>query len=126
MASRGADGLSSVATEPRSDDDEANRRQRSAAACASCVPLAPDALGEHVLHALRSRARDDREAGFTLIEILVAMVLMAIVMSSLAVFFIGAQRSSSALRLRQNATIVADQAMDHVHSLPVAKLVTNR
>ena len=51
-----------------------------------------------MLRTLTSRAREDREAGFTLIEILVAMVLMAIIMSSLAVFFIGAQKSDSALR----------------------------
>jgi len=79
-----------------------------------------------VLRALNTQARDDRDAGFTLIEILVAMVLMAIVMSSLAVFFIGAQSSSAELRLRQNATVVADQAMDKVHSIETDKLLYNR
>jgi prepilin-type N-terminal cleavage/methylation domain-containing protein len=79
-----------------------------------------------VLHALKARGRDDREAGFTLIEILVAMVLMAIVMSSLAVFFIGAQKSSSSLRMRQDASVLADEAMDKVHSVAVDELTLNR
>lgn len=77
-------------------------------------------------HALRRRAGEDRDAGFTLIEILVAMVLMAIVMSSLAVFFIGAQKSSSALRMRQSATVVADAAMDNVHAIDVTKILAGR
>lgn len=79
-----------------------------------------------MLHALRGRAREDRDAGFTLIEILVAMVLMAIVLSSLAVFFIGAQKSSSALRLRQDATALGDGAMDQVHSVAIDQLLLNR
>ncbi|BEP15211.1 hypothetical protein acdb102_35220 [Acidothermaceae bacterium B102] len=82
-----------------------------------------------MLHALRShspKARAERDAGFTLIEILVAMVLMTIVMSSLAVFFIGAQKSSSALRVRENAAVVADQAMDKVHSIQATKILTGR
>ena len=79
-----------------------------------------------MLHALRGRAREDRDAGFTLIEILVAMVLMAIVMSSLAVFFIGAQKSSSALRLREDATALGDGAMDQVHSVAIDQLLLNR
>ena len=82
-----------------------------------------------MLHALRKaspKAREARDAGFTLIEILVAMVLMTIVMSSLAVFFIGAQKSSSALRIRENATVIADQQMDKVHSIDPTKLLTGR
>ena len=82
-----------------------------------------------MLHALRNaspKAREARDAGFTLIEILVAMVLMTIVMSSLAVFFIGAQKSGAALRIRENAAVVADEAMDHVHSLDPTKLITGR
>ena len=72
------------------------------------------------------RGREDREAGFTLIEILVAMVLMGIIMSSLAVFFIGAQKSTSALRSRESATALADQTMEQVHSINVLNLAVGR
>ena len=77
-------------------------------------------------YALRARAQEAREDGFTLIEILVAMVLMSIIMGSLAVFFIGAQKSTNALRQRQAATVIANDAMDHAHSISTDKLLWHR
>jgi len=62
-------------------------------------------------HPHRSLAgRDD--GGFTLVEVIVALVLMSITMSAVAVMFVGGIKNSSGLQRRQAAVLVAQQALE--------------
>lgn len=54
--------------------------------------------------------RDD--GGFTLVEVIVALVLMSITMSAVAVLFVGGIENSSGLQRRQAAVLVAQQALE--------------
>lgn len=54
--------------------------------------------------------RDD--GGFTLVEVVVALVLMSITMSAVAVMFVGGIKNSSGLQRRQAAVLVAQQALE--------------
>jgi prepilin-type N-terminal cleavage/methylation domain-containing protein len=77
-----------------------------------------------------SRGSDD---GFTLIEVIVAMILLTIVMTGLAFFFIKGQSAASGLQRREAAVALANQTMEQVRAVPPAydgaglsKLVTGR
>jgi prepilin-type N-terminal cleavage/methylation domain-containing protein len=58
------------------------------------------------------RARAATEEGFTLVEVIIALVLMSVVMSSIAVFFVGSVRHGAGLQRRQAAVAVAGQALE--------------
>ena len=66
---------------------------------------------------LRRRRRTD--GGFTLVEVVVAMVLMSITMAAVAVLFVGGIRNSAGLQRRQAAVVVAQQALEAVRAVPV-------
>jgi prepilin-type N-terminal cleavage/methylation domain-containing protein len=61
-------------------------------------------------------ARPDQ--GFTLVEVIVAIVLLAMVSVGLLGLFVGAMKNSSGLGRRQAAVVVASQAMEVARSIP--------
>lgn len=69
---------------------------------------------------LRRPADDD---GFTLIEVVVALVLTIIVMTTTAGFFIRGIAATRLMQQRQSAVAVAEQAVERVRAEPVAALV---
>lgn len=80
-----------------------------------------------------SRRPHGQDEGFTLIEVVVAVVLMAVVFASVSVFFVAGIGSATGLQRRDSAVQVADQAMQLVRGVPatttspaVSKLVRNR
>jgi len=87
------------------------------------------------MRAWRQRAtrRIPAEAGFTLVEVVVALVLLTLVTVAVATFFMRAVKSSTGLDRRQDAVAVAGQSMELVRSIPAAldgsgnsKLVSGR
>ncbi|WNM25773.1 type IV pilus modification PilV family protein [Demequina capsici] len=77
-----------------------------------------------MLQALTARRRElsERDEGFSLIELIVAMVIIAIIL----VFLIGAQlsamRTVSDARKREQATAFANEAMEQMRAIPWAVL----
>lgn len=70
--------------------------------------------------------RDDApDAGFTLMEVLVALAIIAIVASASLAFFINGTRSVTTQQRQQNATSVANKAMEDAYSR-VAKFSTTK
>ena len=65
----------------------------------------------------QQRAQHD-EAGFTLIELIVAMVITLIVMTSLLGVFVSSLSTVSASKQRQAATALTNQAMEQLRALP--------
>ena len=61
-------------------------------------------------HARQRRVTDD--GGFTLIEVVVALVLLSLIMTAVTTLFIRSLKSSVGLQDRQAAVPVATQAMD--------------
>jgi prepilin-type N-terminal cleavage/methylation domain-containing protein len=59
------------------------------------------------------------DAGFTLIEVVIATSILGALAVSLAMFFLGGVRSASQLQKRQVAISVAAQALELVRSVPV-------
>ena len=58
------------------------------------------------------------DEGFTLVEVIVAIVLMALVAVTSAGFFLRGDATSTNLQRRQAAVAVADQAMEGLRALP--------
>jgi prepilin-type N-terminal cleavage/methylation domain-containing protein len=65
----------------------------------------------------RARARED--AGFTLIETILALVLLALVLSSMAGLLLGGMRNAAGLQRRQAAVTLAAQALEAARALTV-------
>lgn len=61
---------------------------------------------------------DRREGGFTLIEMVIAMLIMAIVLSALAPGFYGLMRATSTTNYRSIADGIAIQASEQMRSVP--------
>lgn len=64
----------------------------------------------------RSAGADD--AGFTLIEVIVAMVIVALVMTSLSYAVVGSLKTIQQARQRQTATALATQQLERLRALP--------
>ena len=75
--------------------------------------------------ALRASDPSDGEAGFTLIEMVIALSLLAIVLPIFAVTITGTTNAGSDARLRQIATAVADTALDNARSVSAASLAND-
>ncbi|MGZ4612018.1 MAG: Ig-like domain-containing protein [Kineosporiaceae bacterium] len=61
----------------------------------------------------RAAARCGRsDAGFTLVEVVVALVLLSILLASVGVLFVGGLRNSATLQRRQSAVNIAQQALE--------------
>ncbi|MBO1750454.1 prepilin-type N-terminal cleavage/methylation domain-containing protein [Actinotalea sp. BY-33] len=69
--------------------------------------------------------RAPADAGFTLIEVIVSLVLLGIVATAALYFFIEGTRTTSHLQRSQNAVAVANEAMERAYAVnPVASLGT--
>jgi prepilin-type N-terminal cleavage/methylation domain-containing protein len=64
--------------------------------------------------------------GFTLIEVLVALMILASVCGLVATFMVGAVRTTSEQSHKQNATALATEALEAVQATPVDGLLTGR
>jgi len=73
-----------------------------------------------------ARTRSDASAGFSLLEVIVALALILFVMTSSVVFFVRSLQTSSGQQSRQAAISVADQAMELARAVPVANLNDGR
>jgi prepilin-type N-terminal cleavage/methylation domain-containing protein len=76
----------------------------------------------------RTRRRPDpadREAGFTLIEMVIALSLLVIVLPIFALTITGTTNATNDARLRQVATAVADTALDNARSVSAASLAND-
>lgn len=62
--------------------------------------------------------RGDRDGGFTMIEVVVSLVLLALIMSAVIGLFVRMLHSSSGMQGRQAAVPVANQALDYARSIP--------
>ncbi len=67
--------------------------------------------------ALVARPRRRGDAGFTLIEVVLALVLLSTLMSSMAVLFVRGMQHLSGLQRRQAAVQVAAQAIEAVRAV---------
>lgn len=73
------------------------------------------------MHRLRHRSRRvSSDAGFTLVEVLVAVVLLAIVLVAVSGFFVRGAATATMLQRRQAAVALADEAMELIRSVPPA------
>jgi prepilin-type N-terminal cleavage/methylation domain-containing protein len=76
-----------------------------------------------------SRAFGDRattDDGFSMVEMMVALLIIAIVSAASIAFFVNNIQGVNNQRQHQEAVYLANQQMETVQSLPVAKLVTGR
>lgn len=75
----------------------------------------------------RAKSRSaDSDAGFTMMEIVVSLLVIAIVTTGSLTFFINNLRSVNGQNQRQQAVNLANQQLETVQSLPVDKLVSGR
>lgn len=66
----------------------------------------------------RITAAEDREAGFSLIELIVTMVILGIILSSLALVQIRAMVTIAQAKERQQATALANRTLEELRALP--------
>jgi|GEM_PF-2788395 len=67
-----------------------------------------------------THSHDERpDAGFTLIEVIVSVVLLVLIMPSVSLFFVSSIKTSAALQRRDAATQLADEAMELVRAVPI-------
>lgn len=74
----------------------------------------------------RLRPADDRDAGFSLVEVVVALLLLSLVAASSAAFFLRSSIASSEQQRNQAASALATQAMETARSVRPAYLVQGR
>ncbi|HTW21845.1 MAG TPA: prepilin-type N-terminal cleavage/methylation domain-containing protein, partial [Mycobacteriales bacterium] len=74
--------------------------------------------------ALRPGSRPDE--GFSMVEMMVALLIIAIVSAASVAFFVANIRGVNDQRQHQEAVYLANQQMETVTSLPVSKLVSGR
>src|SRR5579875_1036183 len=72
---------------------------------------------------LGGRSADD---GFSMVEMMVSLVVIALASAATATFFIQSLGGSSANKTRTTASYVADQEMEQITSLPPSDLVYGR
>lgn len=66
------------------------------------------------------------DSGLTLIEVMVALFMLAAVSAVAAGFFVGAVRTTEELSDKQNATALATRALEAVQSVPVSQVLSGR
>lgn len=72
--------------------------------------------------ALRARGED----GLTLIEVMVALFMLALVSAAAAGFLVGALRTTARQSDKQNATALATQSLEAVQAVPVTQVLLGR
>ena len=70
--------------------------------------------------------RRGSDEGFSMVEMMVALLIIAIVSAASVAFFVDNIRGVNDQRQHQEAVYLADQQMETVESLPVGKLVAGR
>jgi prepilin-type N-terminal cleavage/methylation domain-containing protein len=98
-------------TETRADRDSVSR---------SWVDAFRGAIGR------RMRAQRRSDAGFTMVEVIISLLIIGVVSTASAGFFASNVKDVNGQRQHQEAVDLADQQMETVQSLPVAKLVAGR
>jgi len=80
------------------------------------------------MNALRTRLRaaSENDRGFSLIEVIVAMVILGILTTAALGLYITSIQSAATLQRREIAVTVASQAMESVAATPVAALYGGR
>lgn len=80
------------------------------------------------MNALRTRMRagSENESGFSLVEVIVAMVILGILTTAALGLYITSIQSAATLQRREIAVTVASQAMESVAATPVAALYDGR
>jgi prepilin-type N-terminal cleavage/methylation domain-containing protein len=73
-----------------------------------------------------ARMQSDESGGFSLIEVIIALSLILMVMTSSVVFFVRSLQASSGQQSRQAAISLSDQAIELARAVPVANLVDGR
>jgi prepilin-type N-terminal cleavage/methylation domain-containing protein len=73
-----------------------------------------------------ARMQSDRSGGFSLIEVIVALALILLVMTSSVVFFVRSLQTSAGQQSRQAAISLADQAVELARAVPVNNLANGR
>jgi type II secretory pathway pseudopilin PulG len=66
------------------------------------------------MRGLRDRLRDDREGGFTLVEVVVAGMIIAVVMAATTEFFLSSTKTTRVMAGRQSAAQVATSVAEQV------------
>jgi prepilin-type N-terminal cleavage/methylation domain-containing protein len=74
----------------------------------------------------RRRTSTASDAGFSLMEVIVAVFILTIVMGAATAFFLNNAHSVGGQSQRQNAVYIADQQLEAVRSVPPAKLLLGR
>jgi prepilin-type N-terminal cleavage/methylation domain-containing protein len=70
----------------------------------------------------RRRSRLDSEAGFTLIEVLVAAIVLAVGITGLFALIDSSVKASFSTRAREGATSLARQILEDAHTLPYSQM----
>lgn len=74
----------------------------------------------------RLRPADDRDAGFSLVEVVVALLLLSLIAASSAAFFLRSSNASSEQQRNQAASALATKAMEDARSVRAAYLLQGR
>lgn len=73
-----------------------------------------------------ARMQSDRSGGFSLIEVIVALALILMVMTSSVVFFVRSMQTSSTQQVREAAISLANQAMEQARAVSAPSLLSGR
>ena len=73
-----------------------------------------------------ARMRSDASAGFSLIEVIVALTLIIFVMSASVVFFVQSMQTSNAQQARQAAISLSNQGMEKARAVAADTLLSGR
>src|SRR5438046_831378 len=72
---------------------------------------------------MRASLKEPREAGFTLVELMVAISVLLVGVLGTVSLVDGANRSSASTRAREGATNLARDVIEGMHNIPSKKLV---
>ena len=80
-------------------------------------------LGGGCLRRLRPRPLTSHEDGFTLVELVIAMFIVTVILTSMLALFVASIRTVTLARERQTATALATQVLEQVRALPYNDVV---
>lgn len=74
----------------------------------------------------RLRERSQRDAGISLLEVIVALMIIAVVMTSAAGFFLNSLKTTGGASQRQSAVTLVNAELESIRAVPAGVLVTGR